>query len=84
MDSKTITSGFERALKWLQESSVSVTSKTGREHVKLPAIFALVIIVIIPFIILGAVLANVAFGMNFAIVRDNKEDKKGNDILRIN
>lgn len=83
VNSETVTSVFDKIFTWIQNTKVSISSKNGKNYVRLPFIFALVIAIIFPFIIIIGLIAGLAFGLNISFEREVKS-KENKDILRIN
>lgn len=69
-NSETITNGFQKAFKAIQESKVSVISKTGKTWVNIPLLFALVIAIIFPFVTIATVILVVLSVIKIAIERE--------------
>lgn len=54
-NNENITNGFQKVFKIIQDSKISVFSKSGKQWISIPLIFALVIGIIFPFIAVIAV-----------------------------
>lgn len=83
VNSETVTSVFDKAFKWIQNTKVSISSKSGKDYMRLPFIIAFVIAIIFPFLIIMGLIAGLAFGLNISFEREIKS-KENKDILRIN
>lgn len=83
MNSETLTKAFDKIFSWVQKTKVTIRSKRNKEYIRLPFIFALVIIIIFPFIIIIALIASLSFGLNITFEREINSEKQQN-IIKIN
>ncbi|MEJ5056347.1 hypothetical protein [Sphingobacterium sp. MYb382] len=70
LDNKNLTNGFQRIFDWIQESKLSVTSPKGKEYIKMPFVFALVIAIVFPFITVAAVILSLSNIIKISIERE--------------
>lgn len=79
LDNENLTNGFQRVFNWLQESKVNVSSPKGKEYVKMPVLFAVIIAIIFPFIPVAAVILTLVNIIKISVereVQDNASEVK--------
>ncbi len=70
MNSENSSNGFQKVFDYIQASKLKVTSKSGKEYVNLPLLFAVVIAIIFPLVIVLAVALSLFAGINIIIERE--------------
>jgi len=70
MNSENSSNGFQKVVDYIQASKLKVTSKSGKEYINLPLLFALVIAVVFPLVIVLAVALSLFAGINIIIERE--------------
>lgn len=72
-NNENITSGFQKVFTAIQDSKVSITSKSGQQWINIPLLFVIVICIIFPFIAIAAVALVLLSLIKISIVREVKE-----------
>lgn len=77
-NSENITNGFQKVFNTIQGSKVTVSSDSGKQWISIPLIFALVIGIIFPFLIVITIALILFRVIKVSVVRDIQEniDKK--------
>lgn len=76
LNSDNISNTFQKTIDWIQETKVSITSKTGKVYIKLPFIIAFVIALLVPFALIVGIIFALAFSINITFERhENKENR---------
>ncbi|WP_164112118.1 MULTISPECIES: DUF4342 domain-containing protein [Sphingobacterium] len=82
-NNENITSGFQKVFTTIQDSKISVSSKSGKQWINIPLIFALVIAIIFPFIAILAVALVLLSIIKITVEREIKETKDPNKMIEI-
>lgn len=82
-NNENITNGVQKVFTTIQDSKVSITSKSGKQWINMPLIFVLVIAIIFPFIAVIAVALVLLSIIKITIEREIKETKDPNRIIEI-
>lgn len=76
LNSDNISNTFQKTIDWIQETKVSIASKTGKVYIKLPFIIAFVIALLVPFALIVGIIFALIFSINITFERhDNKENR---------
>ncbi|WP_133166286.1 hypothetical protein [Sphingobacterium haloxyli] len=75
LNSGSISDTFQKIVDWIQENEVSVTSKTGKEYVRLPFVVAFIVAILVPFALVIGIILALAFGINITFERIGKKEK---------
>lgn len=81
MDSENLTNGFQKAFDAIQESTVRITAKSGKEYFSLPLLFAIVIGIIFPLSLIIAVLLTLTSFIKIAVEREVKDTDSGIKVI---
>ncbi|RZF62738.1 DUF4342 domain-containing protein [Sphingobacterium corticibacterium] len=73
-NSDNISDAFQKITDWIQETKVSITSKTGKLYIQLPFIIAFVIAMLVPFALIIGIIFALAFGINITFEREHKKE----------
>ncbi|PRD57200.1 hypothetical protein [Sphingobacterium gobiense] len=82
LNSGSISDAFQKIIDWFQENKVSVTSKTGKEYIKLPFIIAFIVAILVPFALVIGIILALAFDINITFERISKKEKSVHDHKR--
>ncbi|GHE23104.1 DUF4342 domain-containing protein [Sphingobacterium griseoflavum] len=74
LNSENISNAFQKAFDSIQETKLSIQTKSGKERMSLPLLIAIVIAVVVPFAAVVAVILALAFGISFSFQKNVKEE----------
>jgi len=83
LNSDNISNTFQKTIDWIQETKVSITSKTDKVYIKLPFIIAFVIAILVPFALIIGIIFALVFSINITFERlNNKETRVQHDEIK--
>ena len=74
-NSRTSNNPFQDMINWIQDTKVTVKSKTGKTYLQLPFIIALVIALLVPFALIVGIIVALGLGINITFERMEKDGK---------
>lgn len=82
-NSKTITNSFQKVFNILQDSRLGVYASTGKQWMNVPVLFALVIGIIFPFIVIATVILVLFSVIKITISRETGATQRPKNIIEI-
>lgn len=82
-NNENITNGFQKVFTIIQDSKVSVASKSGKQWINIPLLFALVIAIIFPFVAIITVALVLLSFIKVSVQREVKEPVSAKKMIEI-